>query len=105
KCMRDGIDYAHGRLLSQATRKLGLPPRIQRVVTAYVHRNPDIGAADAYLARMGEHLTASIIPMAGTAAVPRGRLFSEGQTAALLEYLAQVKKSGLRREMLRMQEL
>jgi len=105
KCMRDGIDYAHGRLLSQATRKLGLPPRIQKVVTSYVHRNPEIGGTEAYLARMEEHLTASIIPMAGTAVVPRGRLFSDRQTAALMEYLAQVKKSGLRREMLRMQEL
>jgi hypothetical protein len=106
KCMKDGIDYAHGRLLAQATRKLGLPPRIQRVVTSYVHRNPQIGKSEAYLARMEEHLTASIIPMAGSApAVPREKLFSPRQTAALMEYLSRVKASGLRREMLRMESL
>ncbi|MGO9311039.1 MAG: P-loop NTPase [Spirochaetia bacterium] len=106
KCMKDAIDYAHGRLLSQATRKLGLPPRIQKVVASYVLRNPEIGAAENYLARMEEYLTASIIPMAGAGrAVPRGRLFSEGQSAALTGYLAQVRKSGLRREMLHMEEL
>ncbi len=53
KCMKDGIDYAHGRLLAQATRKLGLPPRIQKVLTSYVHRNPDIGKSETYLARHG----------------------------------------------------
>jgi flagellar biosynthesis protein FlhG len=106
KCMKDGIDYAHGRLLSQATRKLGLPPRIQNVVTSYVHRNPGIGGPDAYLARMEEYLLSSIIPMAGTGpAVPRERLFSDRQTAALLQYLSRVKQSGLRREMLRMEDL
>lgn len=106
KCMKDGIDYAHGRLLAQATRKLGLPPRIQKVLTSYVHRNPDIGKSETYLAGMEEHLTASIIPMAGSApAVPRGRLFSPRQSAALTEYLARVKASGLRREMLRMEAL
>jgi hypothetical protein len=106
KCMKDGIDYAHGRLLSQATRKLGLPPRIQNVVTSYVHRNPRIGGPEAYLARMEEYLLSSIIPMAGTGpAVPRERLFSERQTAALMQYLSRVKQSGLRREMLRMEDL
>jgi flagellar biosynthesis protein FlhG len=106
RCMKDGIDYAHGRLLSQATRKLGLPPRIQKVVTSYVHRNREIGGSEAYLAHMEEHLTSSIIPMAGrVAAPPRGKLFSDRQTAALMEYLARVKHSGLRREMLRMEGL
>jgi len=106
KCMKDGIDYAHGRLLAQATRKLGLPPRIQKVLTSYVHRNPDIGKSETYLARMEEHLTASIITMAGSApAAPRGNLFSPRQTTALMEYLARVKASGLRREMLRMEGL
>ena len=106
KCMKDGIDYAHGRLLSQSTRKLGLPPRIQKIVTSYVHRNPDIGKSEEYLARMEEHLTASIIPMAGSDPVSsRGKLFSQRQTAALMEYLALVKESGLRREMLRMEGL
>jgi hypothetical protein len=55
---------------------------------------------------MEEHLTSSIIPMAGrVAAPPRGKLFSDRQTAALMEYLARVKHSGLRREMLRMEGL
>jgi flagellar biosynthesis protein FlhG len=106
KCMKDGIDYAHGRLLSQATRKLGFPPRIQKVVTSYVHRNSEIGGAEDYLERMEEYLTASIIPMAGSgSAVPRGRLFSDRQSDALMGYLARVKQSGLRREMLRMEAL
>lgn len=106
KCMKDGIDYAHGRLLSQATRKLGLPPRIQSVVTSYVHRNPEIGGSKDYLAQMEKHLTASIIPTAGTGSVvPRGGLFSDRESAALVDYLARVKQSGLRREMLRMEEL
>ena len=71
-----------------------------------MHRNPDIGESEAYLARMGEHLAASIIPMAGSApAAPRDRLFSPRQTTALMEYLARVKASGLRLEMLRMEGL
>ena len=107
KCMRDGIDYAHGRLLSQATRKLGLPPRIQSVVTTYVHRNPEIGKSEAYLARMAEHLTASIIPMAGSApAGPAGpAVLRIARRRRSWSTSRSVKASGLRREMLRMEEL
>jgi flagellar biosynthesis protein FlhG len=106
KCMKEGIDYAHGRLLSQATRRLGLPPRIQRVVTSYVHRNPRIEGSEEYLAGMEEYLISTIIPTAGsTRAAPRGRLFSDRQAAALRGYLGQVKKSGLRREMLKIEDL
>ena len=106
--MQEGISYAHGRLLEQATRKLGLPPRIQRIVTSYVHRNPQIGATAAYLRRMEAYFTASIrvSPEGGGAAPsPREKLFSDRQSAALAGYLDQVKKSGLRREMIRIEEM
>jgi flagellar biosynthesis protein FlhG len=106
KCMKESIDHAQGRLLSQATRKLGLPPRIQKVVTSYVHRNPEIGDLEVYLMQMEEYLTASIIPMGGKVTVAtKVRLFSDQQSAALLGYLARVRRSGLRREMLKMEKL
>jgi hypothetical protein len=55
---------------------------------------------------MEEYLTASIIPMAGNApAVPPSKLFSDRQSAALMSYLARVKQSGLRREMIKMEEI
>jgi hypothetical protein len=106
KCMKDGIDYAHGRLLEQATKKLGLPPRIQQVVTSHVLRNPEIGGSTKYLAEMEEFLGASIMPTGGSGpAAPGGRLFSDRQTGALTEYLDRVRRSGLRREMMRMADL
>jgi len=105
KAMKDAVDYAHGRLLSQATRKIGLPPRIQRLVTSYVQRNPRIGACGGYLAQMEEHFAASFLPKAGGAR-PRGeRLFSPRQSAALTEYLERVKRSGLRRELIRVGDM
>ncbi len=105
KCMRDGVDYAHGRLLSQATRKLGLPPRIQSVVTSYVHRNPRIGDPDAYLAEMDGYLASAIVPPSDGTGIPRGKVFSSAQDAALRRFLLRVKDSGLRREMIRMEDM
>jgi hypothetical protein len=104
RSMRDGVDYAHGRLLAQATRKIGLPPRIQRVVTSYVHRNPEIESIGPYLDRMEHHFRASLVPLAGRT-LPAGTLFSRPQADALADYLRRVSDSGLRREMIRMESL
>ena len=108
--MKEGVGYAHSRLLEQATRKLGIPPRIQRLVTSYVLHNPEIGDTGPYLEQMAEHFASSLIPAAegrpgsapasGTSA---HKLFSERQAAALRGYLDRVKRSGLRREMIRIE--
>ena len=111
--MKEGVGYAHGRLLEQATRALGLPPRIQRLVTSYVHRNPEVEETEAYLEQMAEYFTASLVPSGrgsragatGPAAVSPGKLFSDRQEAALRSYLDRVKASGLRREMIRIEGL
>jgi flagellar biosynthesis protein FlhG len=103
RCMRDSIDYAHGRLLWQATKKLGLAPRMQEVVTTYVARNPDIADTEAYLDAMASYLGDAITIMDDATAPSRS--FSKDELAALSGFLAKVTKSGLRREMLRMQEI
>jgi len=101
KAMHDAVDYAHGRLLSQATRSIGLPPRIQRLVTSYVQRNPEIGTIPEYLGRMEEDFRASFFPRGKKPARPGERLFSERQAASLTAYLDKVTRSGLRRELVR----
>jgi hypothetical protein len=102
KAMQDAVDYAHGRLLSQATRAIGLPPRIQRIVTSYVQRNPEIGAIPEYLVRMEEDFDVSFFPRGRRPHRTAGeRLFSERQLATLGAYLDRVKRSGLRRELVR----
>jgi MinD-like ATPase involved in chromosome partitioning or flagellar assembly len=104
--MKDAVDYAHGRLLAQATRTIGLPPRIQRLVTSHVQRNPRIGATAAYLVRMEEHFAASLLPRNRQPRPGAGeRLFSERQVSALTEYLDRVKRSGLRRELIRIGDM
>jgi hypothetical protein len=103
RAMRDGIEYARGRLLQQATRKLGIPPRMRDVVTAYVEREPRIGDVARYLEEMGRSLLDSIRVLAGDGDAEVG--FSAEEIAALSGFLSRVKESGLRREMLRVGEM
>jgi MinD-like ATPase involved in chromosome partitioning or flagellar assembly len=109
KCMRESLDYAHGRLLSQASRKLGVPPRIQDVVTFYVHHNPQIEDAEPYLQGLSDYLVTvlrSVVPddearkgMAATQESP----FTPEEAASLKSYLLRVKQSLLRKEILRLE--
>jgi len=105
RCMRDGIDYAEGRLLQQATRKLGIPQRMQEVVTTYVQREPRIGDVDEYLDLMARALLSAIHTIEGNDSSTVPPRFSAAETETLKAFLTRVKKSGLRREMLRMSDM
>jgi flagellar biosynthesis protein FlhG len=106
--MRDGLDYAHGRLLSHAIKPLGLPPRVQEIVTSYVHRNPRIGGTEAYVASLASYIGAAAasprkgVQKAGGPAPTAASVFSAPLAAALEDFLRRVRQSGLRREMLRL---
>ena len=101
KCMRDSLDYAHGRLLFQASRRLGIPPRIQEIVTHYIHRNTRIDETDEYLAELGEYLNAVLLSVHPEDAQP----FTPEESRAVDGFLRRVKASAMRREILRVHEL
>jgi hypothetical protein len=105
KSMRDALEYAQRRLLTQAAKKLGIPPRILDMVTSYVHRNPAIDDAAAYLADLERFLGEALTAVAGSEPVPRVPLFDAEENAALKGFLLKVRQSGLRREMQRMEDL
>jgi hypothetical protein len=105
KCIRDGLEYTNTRLLSQAMKKEGIPLRLQEMVASYIHHNPAIGEEDAYLDGLRDHLNATIAIMTGDGASAAARRFSAEESAALRDLLLRVKQSGLRREMLRMEDL
>jgi flagellar biosynthesis protein FlhG len=98
KCIRDGLDYAHSRLLDHSIRPLGLPPTLREIVTAYLHRNTRIDAAQEYVAALARHIAA-------IADVDAAEVFPDPVAAALRGFLARVRRSGLRREMLRVHDL
>ena len=113
-CMRDSLEYAHGRLLVQASRRLGISRRMQDVVGAYILRHPEIGKPHEYLAELGGYLEgiARAIAVQGAPAAARGtptaalpQPFTSQERSALLSFLDRVKDSGLRREMIRLQEM
>ncbi|MGD0725564.1 MAG: P-loop NTPase [Spirochaetia bacterium] len=105
KCMQDSLDYAHGRLLFQATRRLGIPPRIQEIVTSYIHRNTQIDETDEYLARLGEYLNAVLLSVHPEDSPPPPQTFTPEESSALEGFLRRVKASAMRREILRVQDL
>jgi hypothetical protein len=108
RSMRDALDYANERLLDHAIKPLGLPPRVQGIVTSYVQRNPRIGPTDAYIASLASYIaTAGGTAPAGDEGVGAagGSIFSDSLKDALDGFLQRVKKSGLRREMLRLHSL
>ncbi len=105
KCMRDGLDYAHGRLLSHAIRPLALPAGVRDIVTSYVHRNPKIGEASTYVAGLARFLSTVAAEREGNDdGDPETGVFSAPLASALADYLRRVRESGLRREMLRVHD-
>ena len=105
KCMRDSLDYAHGRLLFQACRRLGIPPRIQEIVTNYIHRNTRIDKTDEYLAGLGEYLNAVLLSVHPEDSPPHPQPFTPEESLTLDGFLRRVKASAMRREILRVQDL
>lgn len=105
KCMRESLDYAHGRLLFQASRRLGVPPRIQEIVTNYIHRNTQIDGTDEYLAELGEYLNAVLLDVHPEDPAPHPQPFTPEESLALDGFLRRVKASSMRREILRVQDL
>ncbi|HEY9593385.1 MAG TPA: P-loop NTPase, partial [Spirochaetia bacterium] len=103
RCIRDSLDYAHGRLLWQATRKLGIPPRIREIVSGYAQRNPKIGDHAAYLSDMASYLGNAVRVMGDDST--SATTFSAEEMAVLSDFLEKVTASGLRREMLRMEDM
>jgi cellulose biosynthesis protein BcsQ len=113
-CMRDSLEYAHGRLLVQASRRLGISRRMQDVVAAYILRHPVIGESGEYLVELGGFLQGMAGTIAGSGApspaskAPSAHFpgqFTPQERSALLGFLDRVKESSLRREMMRLQEM
>jgi hypothetical protein len=129
QCMHDSLDYAHGRLIAQAARRVGIPRRLLELVSAYVVSDPDIDDREAWLARLASHLSALATLAAGSSAAtssaatssaagppsgPAGSSsavfsgstpFSAPERAALLDFLARVRGSAVRAHMLVLLEL
>jgi hypothetical protein len=122
KCMRDSLDYAHGRLLVNASRALGISRRLQDLVTTYILHHPEVGALEEYLSRLGVFLSEVLLSLsrpagqavpgypatggAGSPAAPGERQpFTAQERSALLGFLSKVKESMLRKEMLRLQDM
>jgi cellulose biosynthesis protein BcsQ len=110
-CMRESLDYAHGRLIAQASARLGIPGRIRDVVSFYIHRHPRIGNASAYLSELGEYVAGIVRAVAETgdsaaAPLPDGiEPFTPEEKTALEGFLSRVTQSPLRREILRLEAL
>jgi flagellar biosynthesis protein FlhG len=109
KCMKESLDYAHGRLLSQASRRLGVPPRIQDVVTFYVHRNPQIDGIETYLGGLSDYLVSVLRSVVPNQEDPDGATtatevpFTPEEADSLKGYLHRVKQSLLRKEIMRLE--
>jgi flagellar biosynthesis protein FlhG len=113
-CMRDSLEYAHGRLLGNASRRLGISRRMQDVVTAYILRHPEIGEPREYLAEFGGYLHGIARAIAGPGAqaaardaptAPLPAPFTPQERSALLSFLDRVRESRLRREMMLLQKM
>jgi flagellar biosynthesis protein FlhG len=105
KSMRDALEYAQRRLLTQAAKKIGIPPRILDMVTSYVHRNPAIDDPAAYLVELDRYLGVAMAAVSGNGPLPQSRVFDAAETDALKGFLLKVRQSGLRHEMQRMEDL
>jgi hypothetical protein len=114
KCMRDSLDHVHGRLLSQAARKLQVPHPLRSLVTFYVHRHPKIDKPSEYIASLAEYIAGVVAAIAKDTAQMAGgnsgsgdglQVFSPEEKSAIEGFLTRIKASGLRRELLQLQEL
>jgi MinD-like ATPase involved in chromosome partitioning or flagellar assembly len=105
KCMRDSMEYAQGRLLAAASRRLGVSRGLQDLVTSYILRHPDLEAPEDYLAGFGDFLRGVIKEISGGSGGASPPLpFTAQERSTILTFLRQVKDSALRREMLRLQD-
>jgi cellulose biosynthesis protein BcsQ len=113
KNMKDGLDYVHGRLLSQASRGLGIPKQVRSIAISYIHRHPKIANPAEYLGGLGEYVrgVVSAVVHAGSEA-PKGgpavesaEPFTPKEREALLGFLRRIKTSALRRDILRLEDL
>ena len=105
-CMRESLDYAHGRLLSQASARLGIPRRIRDVVSFYVHRHPDIGDPAVYIMELADYTAGIVKAVAKPGVVTDGmEAFTPAEKTALEGFLNRVTQSSLRKDILRLEEL
>jgi len=106
KCMRDGLERVHGRLLAQAARGLPIPRRVQDLVASYVQRHPRIGDPEAYLAHLGGYLDGVLAAAEpGRISASGDRLFTDAEREMLKEFLRRIGGSALRRQILLVEEL
>jgi flagellar biosynthesis protein FlhG len=105
QCMRDGLSYAQVRLLTQAARRLGFPPRIQEEIVSYVLHHPEIEHAEGYVTGLGDHLSAMAAGAAGgePARDPRTDPFTPADKESLAVFLGRVAESAVRRELMRVE--
>jgi cellulose biosynthesis protein BcsQ len=106
-CMRDVLDHVHGRLLSHASRGLGVPRGVKEVLILYVQRHPGIEEPAEYLRRFGSYLrdviTAAVEPVSPP--IEGQALFSPEEQHALEGFLQRLKGSALRHELVRLEGL
>ncbi len=112
KSMKDALDNALGRLLSQASKKVGIPGRIQDIVTFYIQRNPRIDDPEEYLKGLGGYLNGllSLVLRSGPDGVereyaPQTEPFTPEEKDVLIAFLCRLEKSALRRDILRLADL
>jgi cellulose biosynthesis protein BcsQ len=102
KAMRDCLEYAEGRLLSHAARRLGMSGRVHDLVITYIQRNPQIQAPGAYIQGLGEHLGSFLASVSAGDAAFAGtgysHPFAPEEHARLEQFIGRVKESTLRRE-------
>lgn len=107
-CMKDSLDHVHGRLLSHASRGLGVPYGVKEILTVYVQRHPRIAKPQDYLHVFGSYLRDVIAAAVETGASPAGEeqaLFSPEEQRALEGFLERIRGSGLRHELVRLEGL
>ncbi len=110
-CMKDSLDYAHGRLLSQAARRLGFSRGVHEIIASYVQRHPRLENPIKYLDGLADHLNTIIQVVADPHALKAVRSplpvwsFTPQERDTILAFLQRVRKSALRKQILDLQEL
>ena len=110
-CMKDSLDYAHGRLLSQAARRLGFSRGVHEIIATYVQHHPRLENPERYLTGLSEHLNAIIQAVADPHALnvtnspARAKPFNQQEREAILTFLQRVRQSALRKQILDLEDL
>jgi MinD-like ATPase involved in chromosome partitioning or flagellar assembly len=104
-CMKDSLKHVHGRLLLHASQGLDVPRGVREMLTLYAQRHPSIGKTAEYLESFGAYLQEIIATAVETADNAGQAGFSPAERGVLLTFLERIKRSNLRRELMRLEGL